>query len=166
MTGHADGLITINIAEADPVERERQRVALREPLRTVLGHLRHEIGALLLGRAGARRQAVADMPPVFGDDSADYGAALEAYYRDGPPADWWKSHVSEYATAHAYEDFAETWTHYLHMVDTLDTAASFGLRWRRGWRAIPLLGAGPRVTPTSASSSTTWPAPGGRSPWR
>ncbi len=128
LTGHAGGLITINIAEADPVERERRRVALREPLRTMLGHLRHEAAHyywdLLVG-SNADRTALSRR--VFGDESADYGEALKRYYRDGPPADWWDSHVSEYAAAHPFEDFAETWTHYLHMVDTLDTAASFGV---------------------------------------
>jgi len=137
LTGHAGGVVTINIAEADPVERERRRVALREPLRTVLGHLRHEIAHYYWDVLVRDNKRVGTSRRVFGDDSADYGAALEAYYRDGPPADWWKSHVSEYATAHAYEDFAETWTHYLHMVDTLDTAASFGLQVAPGVASHP-----------------------------
>jgi hypothetical protein len=127
MTGHDDGLITINIAEADSAERERRRVELGEPYRTLLGHLRHEVGHyywdLLVRDAGKVEAARA----VFGDEGEDYQAALERHYREGPPLDWQQRHVSAYAAAHPWEDFAETWTHYLHMVDALDTAASFGL---------------------------------------
>jgi hypothetical protein len=127
MTGHDDGLITVNVAEADSAERERRRVELGEPYRTLLGHLRHEVGHYywdLLVRDGGRLDAAR---AVFGDESADYQAALARHYQDGPPADWQQRYVSAYAAAHPWEDFAETWTHYLHMVDTLDTAASFGL---------------------------------------
>ena len=127
MTGHDDGLITINIAEADSAERERRRVELGEPYRTLLGHLRHEVGHYywdVLVRDGGRIEAAR---AVFGDESVDYQEALERHYQNGAPADWQESYVSAYATMHPWEDFAETWTHYLHMVDTLDTAASFGL---------------------------------------
>jgi len=126
MTGHANGLITINIAEADSAERERRRVELGEPYRTLLGHMRHEVGHYywdVLVRDGGHVEAAR---AVFGDERQDYGEALQRYYRDGPP-DWQSSYVSAYATMHPWEDFAETWTHYLHIVDTLDTAASFGL---------------------------------------
>jgi len=40
------------------------------------------------------------------------------------------NHVSAYATSHPWEDWAETWAHYLHMVDTLETARSLGLALR------------------------------------
>ncbi len=127
LTGHDDGLITINITEADPAERERRRVELGEPYRTLLGHLRHEVGHYywdLLVRDGGRIDAAR---AVFGDESEDYQQALERHYQNGAPPDWQQHYVSAYATMHPWEDFAETWTHYLHMVDTLDTAASFGL---------------------------------------
>jgi hypothetical protein len=127
MTGHDDGLITINIAEADAAERERRRMALNEPYRTLIGHLRHEVGHYywdLLVRDGGRLEAAR---AVFGDERQDYAEAMERHYAVGAPADWQARHVSAYATMHPWEDFAETWTHYLHMVDTLDTAASFGL---------------------------------------
>jgi hypothetical protein len=126
LTGHDDGLITINIAEADSPERERRRVELGEPYRTMLGHMRHEVGHYywdMLVRDGGLIPASRAM---FGDESEDYGEALERYYKTGAPADWEAGHVSAYATMHPWEDFAETWTHYLHMIDTLDTAASFG----------------------------------------
>lgn len=127
MTGHDDGLITINVAEADPAERERRRVELGEPYRTLLGHLRHEVGHYywdLLVRDGGKLEAAR---AVFGDEREDYQAALDRHYQAGAPIGWEESFVSAYATMHPWEDFAETWTHYLHMVDTLDTAASFGM---------------------------------------
>jgi len=127
LTGHAGGLITVNIAEADSVERERRRVALREPLRTMLGHLRHEVAHYYWDILVRDKDRLGTSRRVFGDESADYSEALRAYYRNGAPPDWQENHVSEYATAHPWEDFAETWTHYLHLVDTLDTAASFGI---------------------------------------
>jgi len=127
LTGHDDGLITINIAEADSAERERRRLELGEPYRTLLGHLRHEVGHYywdVLVRDGGKVDAAR---AVFGDESEDYQAALERHYQNGAPPNWAETYVSAYATMHPWEDFAETWTHYLHMVDTLDTAASFGL---------------------------------------
>jgi hypothetical protein len=127
LTGHADGLVTVNIAEADPAERERRRTALGEPFRTLLGHFRHEVGHYywdILVRDGGRLDAARAR---FGDERADYADALRRNYAEGPPADWQERHVSSYAASHPWEDFAETWTHYLHIVDTLDTAAAFGL---------------------------------------
>jgi hypothetical protein len=127
-TGHAAGLITIDLAESDDARREARRQQLAEPYRTLLGHFRHEIGhyyePILVDRAGRSEAARAR----FGDERADYGAALEAHYADGPPGDWAERHVSAYATMHPYEDWAETFAHYLHIRDTLQTAAAFGLR--------------------------------------
>jgi hypothetical protein len=127
LTGHDDGLITLNIAEADPAEREKRRLELNEPYRTLLGHLRHEVGHYywdLLVRDGGQVDACR---ALFGDESADYQQSLERHYQTGAPPDWQESFISAYATMHPWEDFAETWTHYLHIVDTLDTAGSFGL---------------------------------------
>jgi hypothetical protein len=127
MTGHGNGLITININEADSVERERQRIALGEPYRTLLGHMRHEAGHYywdLLVEDGGRLD---ESRATFGDESQSYRAAIERYYAEGPTPGWEQGYVSAYATMHPWEDFAETWTHYLHMVDTLDTGAGFGL---------------------------------------
>ncbi|RBW49252.1 putative zinc-binding metallopeptidase [Marinobacter sp. F3R11] len=128
MTGHSHGVITLNIAEADPVERERMRSQMAEPYRTVLGHFRHESGHYywdLLVRSGPWLSSVRD---VFGDDTRDYKQALDQHYQYGPPADWQNHYISAYASSHAWEDWAETWAHYLHMVDTLETAWQFGLR--------------------------------------
>ncbi len=129
-TGHQEGRITINLLEADPELRERMRVAMDEPYRTVLGHFRHESGhyywqRLVAGeRLGAFRR-------TFGDERQPYAEGLARHYRDGPPADWPARHVCAYAACHPLEDFAESWAHYLHMVDALETAAAAGMAVRR-----------------------------------
>lgn len=130
MTGHAQGLITINIAEADPAKREAFRQNMAEPYRTVLGHFRHEIGHYYWERLVRDRPALPGFRNLFGDEGLDYGSALQNHYQSGPPPDWQARHVSAYASSHPWEDFAETWAHYLHIVDTLDTAYAFGLRLR------------------------------------
>ena len=127
MTGHDNGVITIALAEADPAEVERRRSELDEPYRTVLGHFRHEIGHHywdVLVRDGGRLGA---FRATFGDERQDYAEALQRHYRQKAPPDWRDTFVSAYAAAHPWEDFAETWAHYLHIVDTLDTANAFGL---------------------------------------
>ncbi|MEQ8786617.1 MAG: putative zinc-binding peptidase [Pirellulaceae bacterium] len=127
MTGHAQGLITLNIAEADDVERERRRVAMHEPYRTLLGHFRHEVGHYywdLLLRENPRLEA---FRRLFGDERQDYAKALERHYQQGASADWKERFVSAYAASHPWEDWAETWAHYLHMVDLLETASACGL---------------------------------------
>lgn len=129
MTGHATGLVTLSLAEADDAAREALRMQMGEPYRTLLGHFRHEIGHYywdLLIRDDAAR--LAGFRAVFGDETAvSYGDALQRHYETGAPAGWEGAFVSAYATMHPWEDWAETWAHYLHIVDTLDTAASFGL---------------------------------------
>ena len=127
MTGHANGVITINLAEADDAERERRRRQMREPYRTLLGHFRHEIAHYYWDRLVAASAQLDEFRLIFGDERADYGQALQRYYASGPPADWPGQFITAYATAHPWEDFSETWAHYFHMVDTLETAASFGL---------------------------------------
>jgi len=102
-----------------------------EPYRTLLGHLRHESGHYFWDRLVATDPALLNsFRGLFGDDRADYGQALQKHYNEGAPADWQQSHVSVYATTHPWEDFAETWAHYLHIVDTLETAAAFALKVR------------------------------------
>lgn len=129
MTGHLNGVITLNVSEADDDERVRRRLALHEPYRTLLGHLRHESGHYhwdRLIRDGGRIEAFRQ---IFGDESIDYSQALAQHYANGgTPANWQEKHVSAYATAHPWEDWAETWAHYLHMVDLLETAASYNTR--------------------------------------
>jgi hypothetical protein len=130
MTGHNRGVITINIAEADDGERERRRVALGEPYRTLLGHLRHEVAHYYWDQLVSNTPHLARFRELFGDETEDYSAALQNYYRQGPPADWQSRHVTAYAAAHPWEDWAETSAHYFHIVDTVETAASFGMTLR------------------------------------
>jgi hypothetical protein len=127
LTGHDEGLITINLIEADDAAREKLRSEMHEPYRTLLGHFRHEIGHYfwdVLVRDAGREDACR---AIFGDDRQDYAQALQNYYAQGAPANWQNSFISAYATAHPWEDFAESWAHYLHIVDTLETATAFGL---------------------------------------
>lgn len=127
LTGHHNGLITINIAEADDDVREAHRKAMNEPYRTLIGHFRHEVGHYYWDLLLADETRRADFRTLFGDERADYSAALEAHYANGAPAFWEQSFVSAYATSHPWEDFAETWAHYFHMVDGLETAQEYGV---------------------------------------
>jgi hypothetical protein len=129
-TGHDNGLITINIAEADDLQREMARQNMNEPYRTLLGHFRHEVGHyywdLLVrdaGRLGEYRE-------LFGDDSRVYEHALQYHYNQGAPADWTDFYISAYASAHPWEDWAETWAHYMHIMDTFETAYAYGMQVR------------------------------------
>ncbi len=144
LTGHAGGLITINIAEADDAERERRRRSLHEPFRTLAGHFRHESGHYYWDRLIADRSAFDGFRGVFGDERSDYGNALGDYYAQGPRADWQEHFISAYASAHPLEDWAETWAHYLHMVDTVETTAACGVSLQPRRSDEPSLG---RVSP-------------------
>ncbi len=124
-TGHQDGLITLNLAEADPSIRERTREQMNEPYRTVLGHVRHESGHYFWMELVDNPRWLPRFREVFGDERADYGEALAAYHENGPAPDWPKNFISAYATAHPWEDWAESWAHYLHMVEALDTASEY-----------------------------------------
>ncbi|KGD86009.1 putative zinc-binding metallopeptidase [Rhizobium sp. YS-1r] len=127
ITGHEDGLIAIRAAEADDVTRERMRVLMNEPYRTMLGHFRHEIGHYMwdkLVRDGGRLEA---FRAVFGDERRDYAEALKQNYEWGPPPDWQQFFISTYASTHPWEDFAETFAHYLHIADALETARAYGM---------------------------------------
>jgi hypothetical protein len=127
MTGHDNGLITLALEEADDAERERRRTTMHEPYRTLLGHFRHEVGHYfwdVLVRDGGLIEACRK---IFGDASADYDQALQNHYANGAPPNWQDNFISAYATSHPWEDFAETWAHYLHIVDTLEMARAFGL---------------------------------------
>ena len=128
MIGHEDGVITLDLAEADDAHRERVRTELGEAYRTVLGHLRHEVGHyywMVLVRDAGR---VDEFRERFGDERASYGDALAAHYGGPGPTGWDAEHVSAYATMHPWEDWAETFAHYLHLRDTLQTAAQSGVR--------------------------------------
>lgn len=126
MTGHADGTITLNVAEADDEERVRRRVSLNEPYRTLIGHLRHECGHFFWDLLVRDTPKLEHFRILFGDEREDYGEALERYYaKEDKASGWQDSFISSYAQSHPWEDWAETWAHYLHMMDLLETAASY-----------------------------------------
>ena len=129
LTGHAQGVITLNVAEADEAERTRRRIEMHEPYRTLLGHFRHESGHFYWDRLIAGGGRHEDFRAVFGDEQLNYQQALQDHYaRGGLRADWQEQFVSAYASAHPWEDWAETWAHYLHMVDLLETASWYNTR--------------------------------------
>lgn len=129
MTGHASGVITILLREADSVFREQARVQMGESYRTLIGHLRHEVGHYFWDRLVLTdEKALVRFRQIFGDERRDYGQALSAYYQAVAPADWQTNFISKYATAHPWEDWAETWAHYLHVMDMVETAHFFGLK--------------------------------------
>jgi hypothetical protein len=127
-TGHADGLITIDLAEGSDPHREAMRVQLAEPYRTLLGHLRHEVGHWYWSVLVEDSPFLDRFRDLFGDDRADYAAALAKHYADPDIGAWTDTHVSHYAAAHPWEDWAETFAHYLHIRDTMQTAQSWGVQ--------------------------------------
>lgn len=128
LTGHASGRITVNIAEADEMRREQARIQLGEAYRTLLGHMRHEIGHYYWMRLiEDSREHLDGFRHRFGDERAPYTEAVQHYYQHGPPPDWATRCISAYAASHPWEDWAETWAHYLHITDALETAEDYGL---------------------------------------
>jgi hypothetical protein len=126
LTGHAGGIITLNIEEADDATREGIRERLHEPYRSLLGHLRHEVGHYYWDRLILDSPWIDRFRELFGDERADYNEALQLHYKQ-PKSDWQEHFVSAYASSHPWEDWAETWAHYLHVGDTLNTSSSFGM---------------------------------------
>ena len=135
--GHVDGIVTISVAEADPVVRVTRREALVEPYRTMIGHMRHEISHMLWWRLSLREDFLAAFRELFGDEQADYTAALQRHYQQGPPPSWELSYLTSYASAHPHEDWAETASHLLHLTDIADSFVAADLSAPelplRGW---------------------------------
>jgi hypothetical protein len=130
LTGHLDGIITINIAETDAVERERQRQNFDELYRTLLGHLRHESGHFYWAVLVEETDQLEAFRALFGDENQDYAKSLERHHANGPADGWQLNYVSAYASTHPWEDWAETWAHYVHMVDAVETAEMEGIEPR------------------------------------
>lgn len=127
ITGQDEGLITLDIAETEDTTRVQRRAQLGEDYRTVLGHLRHEVGHffwMVLVRDAGKQTSFREL---FGDESIDYGEALATHYSTGAPSDWRNSYISAYASSHPHEDWAESFAHYLHIYDTLETARARNL---------------------------------------
>ena len=97
----------------------------------MLGHFRHEVGhyyqhVLVESGSGADRY-LDDCRRLFGDERASYGDAISRHYKFGAPDGWHEAFISEYATMHPWEDFAECFAHYLHITDTIDTSREAGM---------------------------------------
>jgi hypothetical protein len=157
LTGHEDGVITLNVEEAEDLEREKRRELLGESYRTLVGHFRHEIAHYYWDRFFVGRAEddviMQGFREVFGDERADYNLALQRHYTQGPAAAAPGTFITTYASSHPWEDWAETWAHYLHMIDGIETARSFGL----SSEAVPI-----PFTPFPKESVTlpaqfTWP---------
>ncbi|MFG6492011.1 putative zinc-binding metallopeptidase [Microbacterium sp. P03] len=127
MIGHANGIISLDLAESLDDRREALRIRLGEPYRTMLGHLRHEVGHYFQNVLLTDDAAWTRCRALFGDERASYQEALTRHYASGAPAGWRDEYISEYATMHPWEDFAETFAHYLHITGTLQTAAAIGI---------------------------------------
>lgn len=126
LTGHANGVITLNVQEADDDVREKTRLQMREPYRSLLGHFRHESGHYYWDLLIQNSPFLEEFRSLFGDETLDYSAALQQNYSGGPPPGWDLLHITSYAASHPWEDWAETWAHWMHMRDTLETADSAG----------------------------------------
>jgi hypothetical protein len=149
VTGYHNGVITINVAEADDAQRERLRAQMGEPYRTLLGHLRHEIGHYYWHRLLSANERRAAFRHLFGDEREDYAASLSLHYQS-PKTNWEANYISVYASAHPWEDWAETWAHYLHMVDTIDTSQACGLALLPGRVDEPFLSLQPKAFPITS----------------
>ncbi|MES1930812.1 hypothetical protein SADO_16253 [Salinisphaera dokdonensis CL-ES53] len=125
--GHADGVVTISVNEADPVVRTTRRQALGEPYRTMIGHMRHEIAHMLWWRLSLRDDFLDAFREMFGDERVDYGLSLQRHYTSGPPIHWDQRYLTSYASAHPHEDWAETTAHLLHLTDITDSFVAAGL---------------------------------------
>jgi hypothetical protein len=137
LTGHLDGVITLNIDEADDATRELKRTRMHESYRTLLGHLRHEVGHFYWLHLIAESPWLEGFRTLFGDERQDYKQSLDQYYATQSSSDWTAEFISEYASAHPWEDWAESWAHYLHIVDALDTAANWHARTNRAQPSSP-----------------------------
>lgn len=127
MTGHDEGLIAIRAAESDDATRAQIKSNMNEPYRTMLGHFRHEVGHFIWNKLVRDANRLEACRAVFGDEREDYGEALKRNYEQGPQPGWQQTYISSYASVHPWEDFAECFAHYLHIVDTLETAHAFGI---------------------------------------
>lgn len=127
LMGHAQGVVTISVAEADPVLRVTRREALQEPYRTMVGHMRHEIAHMLWWRLSLREDFLTAFRETFGDEQAGYADALKSHYQNGPPVNWRDRYLTSYASAHPHEDWAETAAHLLHLTDLADSFSGANL---------------------------------------
>ena len=153
-TGHAGGLITINLREADHATRIEMREKMQERYRTLVGHFRHESGHYYWDRLISQSSKLTEFRRLFGDERLDYMQSMQSYYENGPDKNWQNVWISAYASMHPWEDWAETWAHYLHMVDTLETANDYEFSIANNKIANPFMMDGQRDQVYTATSFT------------
>lgn len=158
-TGHLNGVITVNLEEADDTYRQFNRQQLGESSRTLLGHFRHESAHYFWQRFLS--ELAWDDPlrlafrERFGNEWLDYAAALSAHYQTGTAAGWEQNFITAYAASHPWEDWAETWAHYLQILEGLETCECLGIQVQ--FIALPLVmlpgeaGALPAMLPQSGT---------------
>ena len=163
LTGHADGLITLNLAEADPARRALIQEQMGESFRTLAGHIRHELAHYYWQLFSQNAEWLQQFRKVFGDERADYAQALDKHHKQGAPATWSSQFISPYASSHPWEDWAETFAHYLHMEEALHTADRLGLDLQRLHlrtdsfdRASLQVAGSPALTPAFLHSIDRW----------
>jgi hypothetical protein len=126
--GHRSGEITLDLDEADPARRERIRATLGEHYRTPLGHIRHELGHYVwLTLVASDAERLTAFRQLFGDERIDYTQALEAHYGRADDGSWRDDYASFYASAHPWEDFAESWAQLMHVHDVVETGSEWGV---------------------------------------
>ncbi|MEM8500970.1 MAG: putative zinc-binding metallopeptidase [Pseudomonadota bacterium] len=123
--GYLNGTVTINVLEADDDFREAVRVQMNEPYRTLLGHLRHESGHFFWGLVEKNETLLSTFRSLFGNDQEDYAAALTRYYSNKADSRWQDEFISQYASSHPLEDWAECWAHYLYIYDAMETVGEY-----------------------------------------
>lgn len=153
-TGHASGLITVNLDEAEHSTRMKIRDKMHEQYRTLIGHLRHESGHYYWDKLVKNSDKLNECRRLFGDERIDYKQAMQSYYDNGPKDNWQNVWISAYATMHPWEDWAETWAHYLHMVDTLESASAYDVSIMEHKLANPLIGSDYKDDVYTATSFT------------
>lgn len=155
LTGHSDGVITINLKEAEESKRIAMRELMNERYRTLIGHFRHEAGHYYWDVLVKDSQYLDAFRALFGDERQDYQQSLERYYAEGPDANWHQNCISAYASMHPWEDWAETWAHYLHMVDTLETANEYDTSLENRMLSNPLVSGHPYTASYNEQSFDT-----------
>ncbi len=138
ITGHCNGLITLNLKEAEDESRIKMRDELNESYRTLIGHFRHESGHYYWDTLVRDTRHINEYRKLFGDERLSYTDAMQTYYANGPVQNWHANFISAYASMHPWEDWAESWAHYLHIVDTLETANDYGVNILQNQLCNPL----------------------------
>ena len=125
--GKVDEAVTLDLADADVQDVGAPPRRVHAPFRTLIGNLRHKVGHHYWHRLVGQSDHVTPFRRLFGDERADYPAAIEPH--QAAVAHHWDASrfVTGRAESHPFEDWAETFAHYLHILDATDTAEAYRL---------------------------------------